>query len=227
MNTLPYLASSSEISPQADVRAGCELEHPVFVAARAEVHADVRLGRFAFVNFDTVLYARVQVGAYASIGRGCEIGVGAHPLDHLSTHTFQYHPHLFARVPAYVALQRVPRRPQPLTVIGPDVWIGAQAIVRAIVRAGVRIGAGAVVGANAVVTQDVEPYTIVAGSPARVLRRRFDEDLSQALLDLAWWDLPLELLDGVPFDDPWAAVEMLRARRAAFSRASSESTAPA
>ncbi len=73
-------------------------------------------------------------------------------------------------------------------VVGNDVWIGRGAIV----RAGVTIGDGAVVGTRAVVTGDVRPYAIVAGDPARELRRRFDDDQIASLLEVRWWDWPAE-----------------------------------
>ena len=71
-------------------------------------------------------------------------------------------------------------------VIGNDVWIGYEAIL----LAGVTIGDGAVIGTRALVTKDVPPYTIVGGTPARVLRKRFSEDTISALLRLKWWDWP-------------------------------------
>jgi acetyltransferase-like isoleucine patch superfamily enzyme len=71
-------------------------------------------------------------------------------------------------------------------VIGPDVWIGYGATI----LGAVTVGAGAIVGARSVVTRDVPPYTVVAGSPARPLRRRFDDATVQALLRIAWWDWP-------------------------------------
>ena len=74
------------------------------------------------------------------------------------------------------------------------------------------IGAGAVVAANAVVTRDVLPY-ISSAAARRVIRQRFPAALAEALLDLAWWTLPIDALDGIPFDDPQTAVEMLRQRR--------------
>ena len=72
--------------------------------------------------------------------------------------------------------------------IGSDVWIGRGATI----RAGVRIGDGAVVGTRAVVVQDVRPYAIVAGDPARELRRRFSDEQVAALLEVRWWDWPPE-----------------------------------
>jgi virginiamycin A acetyltransferase len=68
--------------------------------------------------------------------------------------------------------------------IGSGSWIGD----RVTVLAGVRIGEGAVVGAGSVVTRDVEPYSIVGGNPARLIRRRCDPDVAARLLELAWWD---------------------------------------
>ncbi len=73
-------------------------------------------------------------------------------------------------------------------VVGNDVWIGYHATI----LSGVRIGDGAIIGARAVVTKDVEPYTIVGGVPARPIRKRFDDDTIKALLDLCWWDQPAE-----------------------------------
>ena len=71
-------------------------------------------------------------------------------------------------------------------VVGNDVWIGYQAVV----LAGVTIGDGAIVGARALVTKDVAPYTIVGGVAAKPIRQRFSKQTIAALLDLRWWDWP-------------------------------------
>ncbi|MCS2405928.1 Streptogramin A acetyltransferase [Bacteroides salyersiae] len=69
-------------------------------------------------------------------------------------------------------------------VIGNDVWIGYEAVI----MAGVHIGNGAIIAARAVVTKDVPPYTIVGGTPAKEIRKRFDAEVIQQLLMLKWWD---------------------------------------
>lgn len=69
-------------------------------------------------------------------------------------------------------------------VIGNDVWIGYDAII----MAGVNIGDGAIIGARAVVTKDVEPYSIVGGVPAKEIRKRFAPDVVAKLLELKWWN---------------------------------------
>ncbi len=74
------------------------------------------------------------------------------------------------------------------TIIGNDVWIGENSSI----FPGVTIGDGAIIGARSVVASDVPPYTVVAGNPARALRKRFDDELIAALGRLRWWDLPIE-----------------------------------
>ena len=69
-------------------------------------------------------------------------------------------------------------------VIGNDVWIGYKAVI----MAGVHIGDGAIIAARAVVTKDVPPYTIVGGTPAKEIRKRFDAEVIEQLLILKWWD---------------------------------------
>jgi virginiamycin A acetyltransferase len=73
-------------------------------------------------------------------------------------------------------------------VIGNDVWIGYQATI----LSGVTVGHGAIIGSKSVVASDVPPYSIVAGNPARIIRKRFDEETIEKLLALAWWDWDLE-----------------------------------
>ena len=77
------------------------------------------------------------------------------------------------------------------TVIGNDVWIGQNAVI----LPGVHIGDGAVIGANSVVGSNVAPYTIVIGNPAKVLRKRFDEELTDLLLRFKWWDKSIDEID--------------------------------
>lgn len=70
------------------------------------------------------------------------------------------------------------------TVVGNDVWIGQNAVI----LPGVHIGDGAIIGASSVVGSDVEPYSVVAGNPAKMLHKRFDDEMIELLLHLKWWD---------------------------------------
>lgn len=79
------------------------------------------------------------------------------------------------------------------TVIGNDVWIGQNATI----LPGVHIGDGSIIGANSTVGSDVEPYTIVAGNPARFIRHRFDDELTSLLLEFKWWDKPVEEINSL------------------------------
>ena len=114
------------------------------------------------------------MGAFCSLGPEILIGLGIHPLQYVSTYPGFYAPDLvswsvrisFMRK-KYHLLKHAP------IIIGSDVWIGA----RAIVRDGVNIGHGAVIGAGALVTKDVAPYSIVGGVPARLIRMRFSDDI--------------------------------------------------
>ena len=79
------------------------------------------------------------------------------------------------------------------TVIGNDVWIGQNATI----MPGVHIGDGAIIGANAMVASDVPPYTIVAGNPARLIRKRFDNEMIELLEKFAWWDKSIEEINAL------------------------------
>ena len=74
------------------------------------------------------------------------------------------------------------------TIVGNDVWIGQNAVI----LPGVHIGDGAIIGANSIVGSDVSPYTIVAGNPATEIRKRFDDELIQLMLDFKWWNKSVE-----------------------------------
>lgn len=78
-------------------------------------------------------------------------------------------------------------------VIGNDVWIGRESII----MPGVKIGDGAIIAAYSVVTKDVEPYSVVGGNPARFIKKRFNDELIELLLEFKWWDLPPEKLVAV------------------------------
>ena len=79
------------------------------------------------------------------------------------------------------------------TVIGNDVWIGQNATI----LPGVHIGDGAIIGANSVVASDVEPYSIVVGNPVKLIRYRFDGELTSLLLKFKWWDKPVEEINAL------------------------------
>lgn len=177
------------------------VEAPNWIAAHVVMSGFV--GAYTYVRDGARLGAGVHaIGRYCSIAPGAVIGDGQHRLDRLSTHPF---------VDSY-GTGKVEKSPDTRkTVIGNDVWIGANAIV----MRGLVVGDGAVVGAGAVVTRDVPPYAIVAGVPAKVLRHRFPPDTIRRLLKLQWWQYKAESLRGVPFDDVEAAIAEIERRAAA------------
>ncbi|MFT3942081.1 type B chloramphenicol O-acetyltransferase [Rhodopseudomonas sp.] len=125
---------------------------------------------------------KLVIGSFCSIGSGAAFimaGNQGHRSDWISTFPFFWMPEIPAFAGAANGFQ-----PAGDTVIGNDVWIGTEAIV----MPGVRIGDGAVIGARAVVTNDVEPYAIVGGNPAKVIRKRFGDPDIARLLELRWWD---------------------------------------
>ena len=79
------------------------------------------------------------------------------------------------------------------TVIGNDVWIGQNATI----LPGVHIGDGAIIGANSVVGSNVDPYTIIAGNPAKPVRKRFDDELISMMLEWKWWDKTVEEINSL------------------------------
>ena len=127
------------------------------------------------------------------IGKFCSIACGAkfifncanHTLKSLSTYTF----------PLFFEEWDLPKSEVATAwdnkgdiIIGNDVWIGYDAVI----MAGVKIGDGAIIGARAVVTKDVEPYSIVGGVPAKGIRKRFAPDIIEKLQKLQWWNWPVE-----------------------------------
>ena len=138
---------------------------------------------------NNVLYHYPVNGDRLVIGRFCSIACGAkflftsgnHSLRSLATYTF---PIFFDEWGLDAKNIRDAWDNKGDTVIGNDVWIGYEAVI----LSGVTIGDGAVIGARAVVTRDVPPYTIVGGVPAKPIRRRFDDETATRLRALRWWD---------------------------------------
>lgn len=132
-------------------------------------------------------HERLVIGKFCSIACGAKFLFNSanHALGSLSTYTF---PIFFEEWGLDV--ERIPDAwdNKGDIIIGNDVWIGYEALV----LAGVTIGDGAIIGARAVVTKDVPPYTIVGGVPAKAIRRRFSESVIDRLSALRWWDWPEE-----------------------------------
>lgn len=126
----------------------------------------------------TMWYA--DVGAFCSVSWNVGIGGANHDYSRVTTHAFLYSPYMGLMGDNDCGYDRFD---EPC-VIGNDVWIGANSII----CRNVHIGDGAVIAAGAVVTKNVEPYTIVAGVPAKPIKKRFDDETIKRLLDIKWWD---------------------------------------
>lgn len=154
----------------------CEFGDYANIAYRVQA-SDSYIGKRSSIGRYSKL-RRARIGDYCSISWDVTIGAAAHTLSNPSTHCF-WHMSQFGVVNFDTPIQN-----EEQVVIGNDVWIGCYAII----MPGVTISDGAVIGAGSIVTKDVPPYAIVAGSPARILRYRFDKHDIDYLLQMLWWN---------------------------------------
>lgn len=146
---------------------------------------NVRIGRYSSIGVSCKLL-NVVIGNFTVIARNCDIGLGVHPTDTLTSHS------IFYKSKPWKAHLEWKKKMEfgegKVTHIGNDVWIGAKSTV----MDGVSIGDGAIVAAGAVVTKDVPPYAIVGGVPAKVIKYKFSQEIVDRLEEIKWWDLPDE-----------------------------------
>lgn len=159
-----------------------------------------------------------SIGRYCSIARGIKIIEGNHPIDFVSTSSFTYDAQLciFAKCLADTGTETFNRFPWTASrpdrgaapIIGHDVWIGENATL----ARGITLGQGCIVAANAVVTRSVEPYAIVGGNPARLIRKRFDDALVERLLASEWWRYKFSDFAAMPFNHVPSFLDALESR---------------
>lgn len=135
-----------------------------YVDKQSEIGAHTYIGYNCFVT-------KAKIGRYCSIANNVSIGPGEHDLNLVSTNSLFYDN----------AYQKLTERD---ITLGNDVWVGANVVI----RRGVKIGNGAVIGANSFVNCDVPAYAIFAGSPARLIKYRFDESRIKKIEASNWWD---------------------------------------
>ena len=139
------------------------------------------VGRYTYCGYDCWIIES-DIGAFCSISNNVRIGGPAHPIKWVSSS------------PVFCKGKNILNKnfaehsftPFTRTSIGNDVWIGECTMI----KAGVKIGNGAVIGMGSVVTKDIGDYEIWAGNPARFIRKRFDDDIIRGLIKSKWWDKP-------------------------------------
>lgn len=167
--------------------AFCEVGARTEIARRCVIiHSTI--GEGCLIGKSTVIN-NFEIGGYCPISWNITIGGGQHPMNSLMMVNRKF---LFDGDDSIHGLDPIL---QTHGSIGSDVWIGAGASI----MTGVHIGHGAVIGANAVVTKDVPPYTVVAGVPAREIRKRFPDEIIEELLEIRWWEFSKEVLQ--PYHD--------------------------
>lgn len=157
--------ASFRVSSQA-LRLACK----VVVLHDTRIDSTSSIGSYTYIG-SNVDIGRSDVGRYCSIANNVSIGQGEHRLDLISTSSMFYDD-------PWETLTKLD------CVVESDVWIGVDAVV----LRGVKVGIGAVIAANAVVTKDVPAFAIVAGVPAKLVRYRFPENIQNLIIESRWWE---------------------------------------
>ncbi len=138
------------------------------------ISSDSVVGDYTYIGYNCFI-TKANIGRYCSIANNVSIGLGEHDLTEISTSSYFYDN-------AYEKLT------EKNCTIGHDVWIGVDSII----RRGVKIGNGAVIGANSFVNMDVPDFSIVAGNPAKIIKYRFTDSQILKISKSNWWNLEIE-----------------------------------
>lgn len=166
-----YLYRTIKVGKGVQIKSGCQIKKG-------------SIGDYSYIGTHTTMDDVESVGRYCSIAKNVHIGLPSHPIDRLSTSPVFYNPSR-----GYVE-KKLFDDGLTNTVIENDVWIGASVCI----MKGVRVGNGAIVGSGSIVTKDVPPYAIVVGSPAKIIKYRFDDETITKLLKSEWWNKDIKTL---------------------------------
>ncbi|MCK5050748.1 MAG: CatB-related O-acetyltransferase [Candidatus Cloacimonetes bacterium] len=186
------ITKSSILLKDSKVNAGSFLEDYNYLGRNTHF-LDSYLGLASYIANNSII-KRTKIGKFCAIGDNVRTSLGIHPTnDFVSIHPsfFSLHPPVklaFANEQLFEEHKYINAEKNYVVEIGNDVWIGNNVLI----IDGVTIADGAVIAAGAVVIEDVEPYSIVGGVPAKEIRKRFNEDEIIFLLDLKWWDKDLK-----------------------------------
>lgn len=159
---------------ESDINSTCMIGN-YSVLRKCNINSMTSIGKNCTINY-------ADIGKYCSISWMVTIGAINHHIERLTTNAFPYSKKLGIVDADELLTDR--------TVIGNDVWIGCNCVI----LPNVIIGDGAIIGAGSIVTKDVDPYTIVAGNPAKKVRDRFNEDIKKELIELKWWNFSDEII---------------------------------
>ena len=143
------------------------------------------INKYTYIS-DNCWIIKANIGSFCSIASNVMIGGGRHPLNYVSTSPVFYSKKNILKT----CFAEAEFKEFQTTIIGNDVWIGSHAFV----KAGITIGNGSVIGAYSVVTKNVEPYSIVVGNPAKMIKKRFDDITIEKLTKIQWWNFTDEVL---------------------------------
>lgn len=191
------------------VRGKCVINSLIHKTAKINSGATIvnsTIGRYTYTCYDDEI-VNCEIGQFCSISDEVVIGGAEHPIAWVSTSpVFQNVKHSGPkRKFSEFDFEGIKK-----TVIGNDVWIGR----RAIIKAGVTVGDGVVIGSGSVVTKDIPPYAIVGGVPAKILKYRFGEETIKELLQSEWWNMRDEVIERYAhlIKDPIAFTKAMKER---------------
>jgi len=139
------------------------------------------IGDFSTIGESTKIFYS-KIGKFCSISWNVTVGATNHTIETISTHNFPFT--TFWELSDEYNIKRIK------TIIGNDVWLG----VNVVVIAGIKIGDGVIIGANSVVTKDLEDYGVYAGNPAKLIKKRFPEETIKILKEIKWWNFDKDFI---------------------------------
>jgi virginiamycin A acetyltransferase len=153
------------------------------VQDRGNFSGNIKIGYATTLGYNNFLHGNVTIGKYCQIGSDVAIHTTNHPVNYMSTYINK---NLFEG--ELTSLKEI-----NTVIIGNDVWIGHGVII----VGNITIGNGAILAAGSVITKNVAPYTIVAGVPAKEIKKRFSEQIIEEIEGLKWWDLSENELENI------------------------------
>ncbi len=197
-----YIAKALRAILQMPAMRNCVIDRTSKVCSGTQL-TNIIMRKYSYIGHDCFV-VNAEIGSFCSIADNCRIGGAEHNISFVSTSP------VFCRGKNVLRknFSNLDNAITSKTSIGNDVWLGAGTIV----KSGVHISTGAVVGGGSVVTKDIPPYEIWAGNPAKLIRKRFDDRTIDALINSCWWELSdVDIKRVAPFiKDPTAFLAAMK-----------------